>query len=360
VLLVNSSVVNLTGKSLGANFQYSFVVSGVTSPVNNGGVILLPNTVVGAKVTGQLTITNAGNAAGTISTSSLNGSGLSLSPLLLPQTIAPGASLTVDVTFAPVSVSTSTGSLALDNVSFVVRGTGTAPAPLPSYSFSGVGDISAVLQQPFVSLQLNSPRSSDVSGTLTLTFRADSGTADDQSIQFASGGRTVAFTIPANTVNAMFGTSTQAAFQTGSVAGTISITPKFTIGTVDLTPAQPLVKSVAIPTTAPHLARASVGARTATSIELLITGYAPSRSMQQLNLEFTAVPGRNLQTRSLTVDVGSAFNSWYQATASTAAGSQFTASVTLNVAGDSSAIQAIGVTVTNANGVSPQVSATLQ
>jgi hypothetical protein len=359
VLLVNSFIVNLASRVLGATFGYSFSISGVTTPVNNSGVLLIPNTAVGGKVTGQFTVTNNGNTTGTVSNVNITGAGLSVNPLALPQTLEPGASMTIGVNFSPLTLATSTGTLSVDTASFVVRGTGTTPDAIPGFSFGGVGATSQPLQQPSVSLRLDSPYPSDISGRLTLSFRSDA-QVDDPSIQFATGGRTVNFTIPANTVNAVFGAATQTLFQTGSVAGAITITPSFSIGTVDVTPAQPTAKSVAIPVSGPQLVRATIGARTATSLEILITGYAPSRSMQQMILDFTAANDRSLQTKTLTVDVNSAFGTWYQTAASATVGSQFTASITLNVSGNTDAVQSVRITAANSNGTSSPVTASLQ
>ena len=73
-------------------------------------------------------------------------------------------------------------------------------------------------------LQLASPYAQDLTGTLTLTFTPDS-FADDPTIQFASGGRTVNFKIPANTTSAVFGQASQVQFSSGTVAGVITLTP---------------------------------------------------------------------------------------------------------------------------------------
>ena len=73
-------------------------------------------------------------------------------------------------------------------------------------------------------LQLAAPYPQDLTGTLTLTFTPDS-FADDPTIQFASGGRTVNFKIPANTTTAVFGQSNQVQFSSGTVAGVITLTP---------------------------------------------------------------------------------------------------------------------------------------
>ena len=129
---------------------------------------------------------------------------------------------------------------------------------------------------------------------------------------------------------------------------------------MDLTPPQPLAKSVVLAAGPPQLQKVAIGARSASSFELLITGYSTPRSLSSITLNFTQAQGKSLQTSSLTLDAATAFTSWYQSAASTATGSQFTASVTINVSGDASAVQSVSATATNSQGASGAVSVSLQ
>jgi hypothetical protein len=358
----NPVTVNLTGTASGPSLTFSFTVGGQTTqiPSNGSQALLFPNTPAGAKVTGTLTVTNAGNTAGSITSVSVTSPGYTVTTNGLPVSIQPGNSTTFTLVFAPVSASTINGTLTIDNFTFTVRGVGVTPQAIPSYSFTGVGDTSAALQQPSIGVTLASAYPFDLSGSLTLKFSSIS-FGDDSSIQFATGGRVVSFTIPAGQTAAVFGQSATAVqFQTGSVAGTITITPSFSIGSVDLTPAQPPAKTVVLAATAPQIQKVSVGTRSASSFELLITGYSTPRALSSITLSFTQSAGKALQTGTLTLDAGSAFNSWYQSAAAAATGSQFTASVTINVSGDATAVQSVAVTATNTAGVSTPVSASLQ
>jgi hypothetical protein len=357
----NATTINLTGTAVGPNLTFSFTVGSQTTQIPSNGTqaLLFPNTPAGAKVSGTLTVTNTGNAAGSMTSVSVTSPGFTVTTASLPVTIPAGGSTTITLIFAPVSASNITGTLTIDNLTFTVKGVGVTPQAIPSYSFTGVGDTSAALQQPSIGLTLASPYPFDLAGQLTLTFSSIS-FGDDSSIQFATGGRVVSFTIPANSTNAVFGQTQQVQFQTGSVAGTIAITPSFSIGTVDLTPPQPLAKSVVLAAGAPQLQKVSVGAQSPSSFELLITGYSTPRSLSSITLTFAQSQGKSLQTTALSLDASAAFNSWYQSAASTATGSQFTASVTINVSGDATAVQSVSVTATNSQGASGPVSVNLQ
>jgi hypothetical protein len=120
------------------------------------------------------------------------------------------------------------------------------------------------------------------------------------------------------------------------------------------------VKTIQIATSAPVLRSLQIGTRTATTFELLITGYATSRSVSGLQLNFTPSAGSTLSTTSVPVNSDSAFSSWYQTTASQTVGSQFTASVTVSLGGNGNAVQSVSVSASNAIGTSNAVSVNIQ
>jgi hypothetical protein len=328
--------------------------------VTPNGVILFPNTIVGSTAAVALTITNAGNIATTVTSVGIPASAFSIrGPLALPLTLQAGDTATIGLQFAPNAVGALNSSLVIDSKTFTLQGVGSAPAALPAVSFTGVGDTATPLQQPSVGLQLAAPYAQDLTGTLTLTFTPDS-FADDPTIQFVSGGRTVNFKIPANTTSAVFGLASTVQFSAGTVAGVITLTPTFAIGGVDVTPKPATVKTVLVASGAPVLRSLQIGTRTASSFELLITGYATSRSVSGLQLNFTPAAGSTLSATSIPVNSDSAFSSWYQTAASQTVGSQFTASLTINLNGNGNAVQSVSVSASNSKGTSNAVSVNLQ
>ena len=359
-LLIDSATFNLSGNGQGSQLTYTFIVGSSSTTLTAGGTATFPNTVVGSTVAGTLRIQNSGNVTATVNSVSVTGQyfGATIPPL--PAQIAAGASLSIPLSFVPNALGTLTGTLGIDNQLFSLRGIGTAPPGLPSYSFTGVADTTAPATQPAVGLALASAYPTDITGTLTLTFVPGS-FSDDPAIQFATGGRTVAFRIPANTTNAIFsGGASTIAFQTGTVAGNISITPAFLTGTVSITPIPPVAKSITIAAGAPVIRNVQIGTQSAGSFEVLISGFATSRTISQVTLQFTPAAGANLQTTTLTVNADSAFSSWYQSAASAAAGSQFTASVIVTASGSVSSVASVGVTMSNANGNSNSMSAAVR
>lgn len=359
-LLIDSVAITLQSVGNGSQLTYSYLVGSTVTPIaDTGGSIGFPNTTVGAKSPVYVRVRNTGNASGSVNGISVNGSAFSVALPSLPASIAPDATLEFTLTFAPDAVGALTGQLQIDDRSIALRGTGNAPPPLPSVSFSALADSAEPLDQPKVGLSLAQPYPLDITGKLTLTFTSDS-FVDDPAIQFAAGGRSLDFRIPANTVDALFGDAKQAQFQAGTVAGVISVAASFAAGAVNVSPVPAPSKNVLVSSAPPLIRNVQIGLQSDKAFELLVTGLSTPRSITQLNFTLTAAPGSDLQTTSLTVNVESAFTAWFQSQNAKAFGSQFTASIPVNVTGDLNAIQSVQVVLVNQRGESNPVSIKLR
>src|SRR5262249_40981093 len=147
-----------------------------------------------------------------------------------------GASASFTIAFSPNHTGTLSATLRINASSFNLSGSGLQPAALPSYQFQRVTSNTLPAQQPTVDLTFSAPYAQSFQGPLRLTFLSTV-SPDDPSIHFASGGRTVNFTVPANSTQALFnGTATSIPLQTGTTAGDIVLTQSFTLpGGFDLT-----------------------------------------------------------------------------------------------------------------------------
>ena len=213
-------------------------------------------------------------------------------------------------------------------------------------SINGLSDTLESLQQPSINLTVATPRPVAVSGRMVLVF---TGPTDDPAVQFAGGGRTVNFMIPANSTQAIFsGNATSTSLQTGTTAGTITLeaVPDGMLGST---------RTGTVSRRAPRITSLTIGSRTSSSFQLVMVGFSNIRNLTQGVFRFAGRAGTNLQTTSLTVDLSSAFAAWYQSAASAPFGSQFSLVLPFNVQGDISAIGSVSVTLTNAEGTSEQV-----
>ena len=247
---------------------------------------------------------------------------------------------------------------------------------LPQVSYSSTGGTVPPAEQIPVGLSIARPYPTDIVGVLILEFETRVFTTDP-SVQWATGGRFVPFTIARGATTALFSlTETTNAFQTGTVAGDIVITARFVSVTEGIPPtveeaqAQPDALEIT-PDTAPEvrftvmegapvLQRVTLGAVGQGQFTLQVTGYATPRSVDSIAFEFTGTPDASLQTPSLQADVTQAFRAYYGGSQSVSVGSQFTASAQFTLEeGVFEDLVSVSVNASNGSGESNSVSVSL-
>ena len=108
------------------------------------------NVAMGANASQNVTLSNNGSAAVTISQGSVSGAGISASGLTFPMTLAAGASVSFSVEFAPTAIGAVSGSATLTSntpnspTMIAVNGTGTA-AVVHSVTLSWVASTSSTV-----------------------------------------------------------------------------------------------------------------------------------------------------------------------------------------------------------------------
>jgi hypothetical protein len=202
--------------------------------------------------------------------------------------------------------------------------------------------------QPTINFTITQPYPVDITATLTLGFAASTTPAvDDPSIQFAAGGRTLSFVIPANTV-----TVPTITLQAGTVAGTITVPITLTAGGANVTPStlQPAV--IVVPPTIPTISSVST-TRSGNQLTVVMHGFSNTREMVNAKFHFTPAAGASLDTTDLTIVGDTIFNAnWFQTTASDQYGSTFTYTQIFNTSDDATTIGSVDVTLTNTVGAS--------
>jgi hypothetical protein len=370
-LIINSSTFTLSGTGLGPLLTFSYVAAGSTITLSgtNSSVVFSP---VMISQSGQLNldVKNTGTLPATISNIGIGQANSPYSLLelpALPLTLAPNTDFQITVVFTPTTLGYSNGSLVLDGTTIALVGSGTQPPPLPSYTIAGPSGNAAPMSQPTVSLTLASGYPVAISGTLTIGVAGN--LHADPAVQFATGGSTVSFVIPANQTSAVFGAQgTQLGLQTGTVTSTITLTPSFETqaGSVNITPTVPTVLEFAVATASPTLIAVQVPSLSTTSLTLAVTGFSTTRSLTSLVVQFTSAKGFSLATSQFTIDVSQASSVWFQSTASQNFGGQFTITIPFTFSGLSTGqsvqntIASVSVTVSNSSGTSSSVQTTLQ
>ena len=371
-LRIGADDFDLSSNGLGSTVNYAYVINNVANTVAGGGSVIFTPAAVGGSSRLRFTMTNTGTSSAAVSSVGLAAptTVFTLANIpALPVNLAPNASAGFDVIFTPNALGTSTSTLRVDNQIFTLTGAGNAPPPLPEIKFDGATGTQDALQQPAVGLTIASAYPLALTGSLTLAFNSDV-FSNDPAVQFATGGRTVAFTIPANSTRAIFpNNQNQIRIQSGSLAGSITLTPAVntTEGSINLTPATPPSLTLNVAPAAPRILSVALGGKTTTTITLLVSGYATNRSVTTMRMQFTPVAGENVGTTDVTVPVEASFIGYYQGPASAPFGSLFTVSVPLTLAGDiknvtsvTDTLQSVNVTLTNRVGASNSVSLALR
>ena len=371
-LIVNSDTFKLSGNGLGPLLTFSYVAGGTTITLGgaNNSVVFSP-IAIGQSELLTFDVANTGTLSATISNIGVGQAGgpysvLGLPPL--PVTLAPGADFHITIKFTPTTVGFSNGTLLLDATSIALIGSGTQPPTLPSYTITGPSGTVAPNTQPTVGLSLASAYPVEISGTLTLGVAGS--LPADPAIQFASGGRTVQFTIAPNQTTAVFGAQgTQLGLQTGTVASSITLTPTFATfpGNIDLTPNTPTVLQFSVAPSAPTLIALQITGQTTTGFTVQVTGFTTTRSLTSLSVQFTTAPGFSLATSQFTINAKPVSTIWFQSAASQGFGGQFTLAVPFTFqatlpAGQSvlAAIASVSASISNESGASNSLQATLQ
>jgi len=370
-LRIGDDSFDVVSNGLGSNLTFSYVAGPVTTALTNAGSVIFPPVVAGQTATVRFVISNTGTSPTAVNSVGVLATGNTFTTTNvppLPVSLAPGASLAFDVNFAPLATGSLSGTLRVDSLSFTLSGLANQPPAISNYLFTGATGAQQPAQQLSVGLSLAQVYPLTLRGTLTLAFNSDV-FANDPAVQFAVGGRTVNFTVPPGQRDAVFATNqAQVRLQTGTVAGSIVLTPSFqTDGGIILTPIDPPALSLTVASAAPRLLSLQVTGRTSTGFQLLVTGLATSRQITQIDLTFTATSGENIGSSRVTIAAESSFNAWYQGTASAQFGSQFTATIPITLSGDVvnvttlvETIRSVSAILTNRVGASNSVSVDLQ
>jgi len=374
-LRIGNEIFDLAGTGIGPKLTFAYTTAGVTSNVGSPGLVPFQPVTVGQSSILEFTIRNTGTTSanvGSIGISTPSGAAAAVfrlvDPPALPLTLQPEQSVTFSIRFTPATIGQATASLFVDALSFTLSGFGTDPPALPAYRFTGAIGTVEPFDQPAIGLTLASPYPLPLRGTLTLTVDSDL-PSTDPAVQFAFGGRQATFTVPANSTQAIFQNgSTNLRLQTGTVAGTITITPAFTLDTgLDLTPKSPDTLRLQVPKQAPRLFSAQVTSQTATGFVLVVTGYSTTRSLGKLDITFTAASDVQFPNAKLTINLDSEASLWFKSPASQSYGGQFSVSVpfTLRTEGSLTTsplekLDSLSVTATNEVGTSNAVSARIR
>lgn len=255
-------------------------------------------------------------------------------------------------------------SLSTGTFSFVVQITDMVPnranktltitvgsAGVPQVLLTGLPAAIAPAQQVKLNLSLAQTYALPIQGVISLAFRPDATTqGDDATVQFSTGGRSVPFSIAATATDALFSVP-ELYLQTGTVAGTLSLSVRLQSGGADITPSPAPSQSATISRSSPRIMNVGI-IPTASGFNVMITGFSTPREVTRATFQFTPSPGSDLQTSEFTLDMTTAFQRWYELPSSSQFGSQFMLNQPFTVQGSLTGLSAVSVTLVNGMGAS--------
>jgi hypothetical protein len=227
----------------------------------------------------------------------------------------------------------------------------------PSLSVNGLPASAGPLEQPQVDIILSTPYPVPVTGRLNLTFApGGQNPVDDPAVQFSTGGRSATFTVPANATHATF-TAAQLALQTGSVAGTITVTvDALAAGGAPMQVPAGITRTLQVNTAAPAIRSLTV-TRTGSGFNVVVVALSDTRELTQATVGFQAAAGGTLQSSQAIIPLAGVSSTWFKGPDSAAYGGQFTLTLPFTITGSSAALGSVSVVLSNSAGDSPASSA---
>ena len=337
-LRIGNDTFTFSTKGTGPRLEYSFdAATGSPVPLQPSGSVLFTPVAVSGTSRVTFAIKNTGTIPANVINISIPERGaftLTRVPTL-PATLEPDSQVEFTIEFAPSALGVGgLSSLRIDNTTFNLVGSGLPPPPMPEFRFTGpTGNVNA-LEQPAIALALTQPYPLAITGVLTANVVAED-FAPDPAVQFSTGGRTVAFTIPANSTAAIFTNgANQIRLQTGSAAAAFTLSSAFatTAAGIDLTPANGATLRFTVPAAAPQLVTAQVVGRTSVGLTIQVNGYSTARALTQMDFQFATTTGSfTFAGTRFTVNVSNEAQAWFRNPSSQGFGGQFSVQVPFNL-----------------------------
>ena len=272
----------------------------------------------------------------------------------------------VDVVSSTLITATFTiaGGAAYGATLVTVTTVGGASGPVaytivPPLNLTGFSATSVPTQPASIGIALSSPATAQLTGTLALSFTPDPKVTNvpsgysDPGLQFAAGGTTMNFTIPAGATTITL--AQNGAIQQGTVAGTITATvTQLSEGELNLLPQPPPSASIIVPLLAPVITSGSVKIVniTSTGFAVELDAYSTPRDLQSATFNFQASSGTRLSgPTSFSVSLSSIAPAWFASASGLQNGGDFQLVVPFTFSGNTSVFGPNSVTVTLSDSV---------
>lgn len=336
---INGTQFIITATAVGAP-TLSLVQGSAPAALSAGSTVDFGRILKKTSATLQFKLSNTTTSALTVGSITAAGAGFSnVIGVAAPIQLAASQSVAFQIVFAPQTAGQYSGTLMIDHRAFALTGIAYDP-PFPAASIVLIASAPVSGVQQSLQIVLSSASGVAGPGTVHLDFQSSvKGVADDPAIQFVTGGsRDLSFKINEGDTIVSFGSATDALYQTGTTAGTITFTVQIASNTYTasrtIAPAMVSVDTVS-------------GATRPGDIDISISGFDNTRTAGQMRFTFYDTGGKMIQPGTISSDFTSNFQQYF---ASSQVGGAFMTRVTFPVTGDVSTISAVDVEMSNSAG----------
>jgi Abnormal spindle-like microcephaly-assoc'd, ASPM-SPD-2-Hydin len=303
------------------------------APLSFGSVPL------GTAATLQIALVNQTGVPLPAPSAQVTGAGFSLSgPSPGVALVQPTAGVTFNIQFSPTADGAAAGMLTIGNNSYPLTGMGVEP-PFPQPLISVTLPQPGSAEQGAVAVNLSAASPTSGTGTVTLTFAPAASLSNapaDPGIAFISGGQSATFSVSSGATQGYFGAAITLPFQTGTTAGTLTITAQ--LGATSVQQSITILPAVVGVTTAQAV-------RSAGTVEIDLTGFDNTRTAGALSFTFYDAGGNSIAP-PIQTDGTATFAGYFQ----NSAGGTFELKAIFPVLGNTSQITAFQAAVTNSAG----------
>ena len=258
--------------------------------------------------------------------------------LQLPVELAPSASASFQVRFAPARAGVFTGLLIVDGRTIPLDAVALDP-PFPEARIILESATVTSGKQVKLGIQLAAPSPVTGTGTLTLALRPNVAGVEDASVQFlANGTRTLTVSVTKGEDVARVNNQTDIFFQTGTTAGELTLQLKLGFQDVRV--------PITLAATRVHIDSPKVQ-RTATGFDLSAEAFDNTRTATHAIFTFYDRNGTGLPAGPMRIPLADAFAAWWR---QSGLGGAFVFRASFPVAGDAAQLGAVEVDFENSLG----------
>ncbi|MBI3680593.1 MAG: hypothetical protein HY235_09375 [Acidobacteria bacterium] len=302
-LRVNTATITLVAAARAAPILYAVEEDGVRLRRAVGQSTVFPPVERGSRSVRRFLLENPHPSPVSVVVISVSGDSFQMpAPPAAPLRLASSETRSLEIFFQPATSGLKTGALILDDRRYPLEGVGREP-PFPRPLLSLPPTLPSATQAR-IGVRFDSTSRAEGSGTLRFEFQPAMTGPDDPAIVFpATNRRSVSFQVRSGETQALFGSQTEAIFQTGTTAGRLRFIAEaggFTAeASVTIAPSTAAIDTI-------------TALRGLDILDLTVKGYDNTRSASEVAFTFYDRDGQPIEPGDLRSDVAEKFRRYFE------------------------------------------------